>query len=299
MSNVKSIGELIKAIDKECKEDLDNNLINGERDYLSCFSVLIRKNNWFNEPTIPCISYTLSSRAERKFGADNALILIKKKSKGKTNDELFAKVILIEGKLIDNTNNWDYKLNEYKDKTKPKRYSHFLEQLDRQIKYKGLVFLEMFMHKFKKQQKYDKNDLIYPKNISGSDFILLDNIIPWRSKIGNVNKLDFKHYVELIQYSENINNLINSIMKCNYGYPFPLDENSKNITLEVNIENNKTDVISFPIPQEFTAQKSNNNKNHYYPSDAFISEMEICMRKYGFRTYSVAFMDNDEIKKRF
>lgn len=237
------IADLLYSIDASVRNDLYNNLVSDERDYVSrlvthfsypfgIFNKYIVNNISFKSKWFVKVN---NQNDEKKFGCDSMITFI-------VGNKL--KVGLFEAKwprVLKNPNyHWDYT-------QKASKTSHFSNQIERQSRWTNCAAIwEMFFFEGKvgaENGPFDKNGSTCVKHIVANSFIKshldLDKI--W-------NNEDLSNLIKIAQKESsnaaNLKQIIFDILTCKFGDPISIDINDKYFELISNDEDTK---VSCPI----------------------------------------------------
>jgi hypothetical protein len=264
--NALIISDLFYTLDTSVRNDLYQNRIADERDYVSrlvthfnypfgifnkfYFNQIKFQSKWFSKVN--------SSDNERKFGCDSMIVF-------KVDKKL--KVGLFEAKwpriIKDPNYQWDYAQKKNKE-------SHFTNQIIRQSNWTNHAAIwEMFFYEEKVgtlNNPFDKNASTCIRHSHANSLV---SSMPSLQTIWNNNDL-----ISLIQSAQstsssiseetNIKQIIFDILTCKFGKPIDIKPSNRNFTLT---SNNKSEIVNCPI---ISITEDDNDSNQII--ETFMSE---------------------------
>lgn len=252
-------------IDCRCREELRNNIITSERDYVSSLTTLIR--DAFTRHGMRSHSQSIRGGDEQKCGVDGIFVF-------RHNNSI--KVGIFEGKRPQITQDnypWDY--------LSKRNMSHFSEQISKQhIWLDQFAIWEMFFN--------ETNDgyLSPPLEFFGSTCIWHLNsynhmnsntliFTPWKTK--NLSDLSTTS-------SQNFYSIIFDIISCKQGKVYSIDELDINIRI-VN-DNNESVQLDIPLPSK-NNQEFDEKINRFLIESDFHSYVYLDFSTKNFKPFNI------------
>lgn len=222
------------TIDFQCRQELKNQILVSERDYVTAFSTRIRDDLRINR-LVRCHAQTVRPRIENENGVDGIFVF-------KSNNEI--KVGLFEAKRpqITITNYpWDY--------LSSRGISHFSEQIENQHKWFGAFAIwEMFLN------EGDPGFNSPPFDYFGSSCIWHINAYESMNRLGLIFRpWTSKDLSIILDYCcTNIYSIIYDIISCKAGNRFKIDKNRKSVTVYSEID--KEIRMEIPLPMNLETE---------------------------------------------